>query len=183
MGVADAGTFKLRFRTKVTAPIPFNANKEVLEKAIEALDSLGGATYAGDVKIELVPNTGSQICSANAGANGTKIRVYFESELGDLPPIVPVFQISGQSESTLHFNNTKSETIVVYTDGEIIDGVVSIKGATESNECADRGICERETGLCHCFHGFGSSNGNGMRSKAGTRGDCGYVLPTFTIQE
>merc|ERR1711871_833065 len=181
--VADGGTFKLRFRTKVTNPIPYKADKPVLEKEIEALDSLGGATYAGDVKIELVPNTASEICSRDAGYNGTKIRVYFESELGDLPPIVPIFQISGQTQSTLLFNSTTSKTITVYTDGESIDGVVSIKGTTESSECADRGICERETGICHCFHGFGSSNGNGMRSKAGTRGDCGYVLPTFTISD
>lgn len=181
--VADAGTFKLRFRTKVTNPIPYNADKSVLEKEIEALDSLGGATYAGDVKIELVPNTESQICSNDPGNNGTKIRVYFESELGDLPPIVPIFQISGQTQSTLYFNSSASTSVTVYTDGESIDGVVSIKGTTESSECADRGICERETGICHCFHGFGSSDGNGMRSKAGTRGDCGYVLPTFTITD
>lgn len=181
--VADAGTFKLRFRTKVTAPIAFNANKNELEAAIEKLDSLGGATYSGDVTIELVPNTAGTICSSDPGVNGTKIRVYFQSELGDLPTIVPIFQISGQTESTLQFNNSKATSVTVYTDGQTIDGVVSIKGTTESNECSDRGICERETGLCHCFHGFGSSNGNGMRSKAGTRGDCGYVLPTFTVNE
>ena len=109
--------------------------------------------------------------------------VYFESELGDLPPLVPIFQISGQTQSTLFFNSSTSKTVTVYTDGESVDGVVSIKGTTESSECSDRGICERETGICHCFHGFGSSDGNGMRSRAGTRGDCGYVLPTFTISD
>ena len=134
-------------------------------------------------ELTLVPNTAGTICSSDPGVNGTKIRVYFQSELGDLPTIVPIFQISGQTESTLQFNNSKATSVTVYTDGQTIDGVVSIKGTTESNECSDRGICERETGLCHCFHGFGSSNGNGMRSKAGTRGDCGYVLPTFTVNE
>ena len=84
--------------------IRINANKNELEAAIEKLDSLGGATYSGDVTIELVPNTAGTICSSDPGVNGTKIRVYFQSELGDLPTIVPIFQISGQTESTLQFN-------------------------------------------------------------------------------
>ena len=52
-------------------------------------------------------------------------------------------------------------------------------GTTENAECANRGICNRASGVCACFDGFGSSNGKGRHSIAGTRGDCGYVLPVF----
>merc|ERR1711871_1069860 len=180
--VADGGTFKLRFRTKVTEAIKFDATKEDLKKSLEALDSIGGATYAGDVTVELTPATRNKICSDDPSVNGTKIRVQFNSELGDVPALVPIFRVSGDTKSSLLFNNSYQESISVFTDGAAVDGLMSLKGTVESAECSNRGICERETGICRCFPGFGSSDGNGMRSKAGTRGDCGYILPTFIVE-
>ena len=180
--VADGGTFKLRFRTKVTAPISFDASKADLKKAIEALDSIGGVTYLGRVTIESTPPTATAVCSNQDNENATKIRIYFDSELGDLPPLVPIYQVSGQSAATLSFNGAASKTITIYADGQQIDSLYSRKGTTESAECSNRGTCERETGNCLCYPGFGSSNGNGMQSKAGTRGDCGYVLPVYNME-
>ena len=44
------------------------------------------------------------------------------------------------------------------------------KGKKENDECSRHGECNRDIGLCKCFDGYRSSNGNGL---AGIRGDCG----------
>ena len=49
----------------------------------------------------------------------------------------------------------------------------SLQGNKENILCSNRGICDHMTGLCTCFRGFGSSDGNGG---PGTRGDCGHFL-------
>lgn len=54
----------------------------------------------------------------------------------------------------------------------------SVLGSKENDVCAGRGMCDTETGLCHCFATaageiYASSNGYGA---AGIRGDCGHVL-------
>lgn len=180
--VADGGTFALRFRGETTAPIKYNAAKEDIEKAIEELRSVGGATYVGDVTVEFFPLTETSACSTETRNNGTIIRIYFDSELGDLPEMVPSYAQTLSLVSSLDGTST-DPSVVVLSDGESLGSYTSVKGTTENAECSNRGICDRSTGLCTCSPGFGSSNGNGMNSEAGTRGDCGYVLPVFRGEE
>jgi len=58
-----------------------------------------------------------------------------------------------------------------------LDGVTDINfderyaGTKEYSECSGRGLCDRDTGTCHCFNGYGSSDGQGG---PGDRADCGY---------
>lgn len=47
-------------------------------------------------------------------------------------------------------------------------------GTKEWEECSGRGLCSRETGVCACFSGYGSSDG---QNNPGPYEDCGYVLP------
>lgn len=160
---AVGGTFQLRFRTQVTTHIAATATKYDVEKAIEALYSIGGATYIGDVIIEysLQNNTA---CMPPPQTNN--ITIFFQSELGNLPKMYV------HSNKLGPFGNGTNASITSVTVRE---------GNTENAECANRGICDRASGLCTCFAGFGSSNGNGRYSQAGTRGDCGYVLPTYQV--
>lgn len=54
------------------------------------------------------------------------------------------------------------------------------QGTKSDITCSGRGLCNTETGLCECFAGFGSSDGD---SSAGTRRDCGYVLPILPPEQ
>jgi hypothetical protein len=47
----------------------------------------------------------------------------------------------------------------------------SVAGTKENALCSARGACDRATGLCACFAGFGASDGRGG---AGDTPDCGY---------
>ena len=106
--------------------------------------------------------------------------VYFESELGNLPEMVV-----SQNKLGFYGNGTGQGGEVNAPKLSGGEGPVAIHvqtrqdGTTENAECANRGICNRASGVCACFDGFGSSNGKGRHSIAGTRGDCGYVLPVF----
>ena len=72
-----------------------------------------------------------------------------------------------------------------YPNGDVplmsleVDGVALTiqeqrKGSTEDDECSLRGLCNRETGECECFSGFGASDGQGGE---GSIANCGYILP------
>jgi hypothetical protein len=191
--MATSGVFRLRFRGYETADLSWDSTIYDVEKAIEGLQSTGGpmgATWQGDVIVEVTKGhpTGcnaTACCAYNSTANdpslpetwvGNKLTIYWISELGNLPPLVVTKNELGQ------FNNGTGASRW-YTDDE---GPVSISvatqrdGTTENAECSNRGICNRATGICACFAGFGSSNGNGRFSIAGDRGDCGYVMPVYT---
>ena len=97
--------------------------------------------------VDVAFSTGAAACS---GA-GVGIAITFKSELGDLPDMTAgVASLQGGA------------------------GTVSIaettKGTKENLACSDRGICDELTGVCKCFKGYSTSDGDGNE---GRRGDCG----------
>jgi len=100
----------------------------------------------GDVTVTYSVNT------SGACENNNVISIKFMDNFGSLPSLIGAVD---------------SGTISITADGS----GNSIKGTKEDAECSNRGICNTGTGICECFVGFTSSDGNG---NAGNRGDCGY---------
>lgn len=61
----------------------------------------------------------------------------------------------------------------VYTDGEIVHGLGSIRGTTETAVCNNRGLCDTTSGVCHCFPLWTSGDGR-RQGGPGFEADCGY---------
>ena len=88
----------------------------------------------------------SQLVCSNAG---TDTLVEFYRPTGD----VPLLQVS--DASTLTVSDYR-------------------QGTREWEECSGRGLCDRGTGVCTCFPGYGSSDGQGG---PGPYEDCGHPIP------
>ena len=61
----------------------------------------------------------------------------------------------------------------------------TVPGTKTDQICNNRGLCSVTTGLCTCYGGFASSNGQGRTAGSsagttGTLGDCGFESSTPT---
>ena len=102
----------------------------------------------GQVSVELFDNTQvNKLCSPKT----SQMLVTFKTVHGPLPLLKASYQ------------NIDYLKITEY-----------VQGNKENWECSGRGICDRTLGVCNCFPGYGSSDGQGG---SGTLGDCGYILP------
>jgi len=152
---AGGGTFTLQFRGKTTVAIAFNAGKNAIQNALEALPTLG----VGHV---IVLMEAAQACT-ESGASSTSFTVEFVQEFGALPLLVP--------DKSRLFNLNSISGPALFTVSK------QIGGTKENAVCSNRGVCDTATGDCMCNTNYATSNGV---AGSGTRGDCGY--PTATIQ-
>ena len=91
VGGSTAGTtFKLQFRDKQTAAIPYDATAATIEAALEALDSIGDIAVTATTGGATVP--GLAACTASPG---TVITFSFSTEHGDVPPLRVVMSGAG----------------------------------------------------------------------------------------
>jgi len=102
----------------------------------------------GKVAVELVDSAKVDSLCTRAGS---QIMVTFLTTHGALPLLQYTYQ------------NIDYLTVTRYKEG-----------TKQTLECSGRGVCDRTLGVCQCFDGFGSSDGQGG---SGTSGDCGYLLP------
>jgi hypothetical protein len=155
---ATSGTFKFKFRDEVTGPISFNAWPaassesgaavgtglgESLESKLEALTSIE------DVTVSVTGSSTGKICDSDSAT----FAITFTHEHGDLP--------------TLSILGSTISGAFAYTSGS-----PSVAGTKTEQECSNRGLCVRTSGICTCDTGFLSSDGTGT-NVAGDNGDCG----------
>jgi len=106
---------------------------------------------------------------------GAHVEIYSSGAvaLGEYAATPTVAAVETQMHSTV-VSESQSNGMNAGTALAVERDLVSVTGTTEAAECSDRGICDRALGTCRCFDGYRSSDGNG---KAGTRGDCGFLVP------
>ena len=184
--IADGGQFVLGFRQAETIRLNHNATDAEVEAALEDLTTLTdlNVTFydylgmvnetttddAGHVHWEIVPAV--TIARTNAACNTSGLRmmvVTFETTHSDLPALIR--DVSVLSDDVNSNGNLNTGVINIATDGEVLQGITSVKGTTENEFCNNRGICDLTTGVCHCFQAWASSDGKGNLGKLG---DCGF---------
>lgn len=120
----------------------------------EVKAALEALSTVGKVNVEVVAANGNNtLCQSS----GSEFMVTFKTVHGALPLI---------TATTL---NVDSFNVVEYLQGTKKDIV-----------CSGRGLCNEETGMCECFAGFGSSDGDG---NIGSLRDCGYILPILPTSQ
>jgi hypothetical protein len=153
---ANSGAFTLSFRNHTTISIAYSATPATLAAAITALPSVG-AVYAYIKSTGVADHASSEttaICSNDPDDNH-HVNIVFQTEMGDVPTLTTV-------DNTLAHGSA-----LVFTIGPIHEAIGKVV------ECSGKGECDRTTGVCACWAGWGSSDGQNAR---GTRGDCGVSL-------
>jgi hypothetical protein len=148
----DIGSIEFKFRDESTT-VAVSSTAADLEAALNSLSTINGVSvtysdpniYVGAPGLEA---DSLRICRAT----GQLVDIEFLSPTGNVPEV----QVSSST----------------------VDGDLSISttqdGTKEYITCSGRGLCDHAFGVCECFHGYASSNGQG---KVGTFGDCGYKNP------
>lgn len=152
----DSGSFALTFRGETTRILEGIESAVDLEAALNALPSTGrvSVTYADPSIYSGAPDLLADSLHLCRSSNQI-IAVEFLSPTGDVPPITA----------------KKLENFGIDDSIEVSE---FIKGTKEYIVCSGRGLCNHDTGLCECFTGFASSDGQG---NAGTLRDCGFKSP------
>lgn len=163
--IAAGGHFRLKFRGKLTDPIPADATPYELKLYLESLPTVGKVNVRSS-KFANTPNyTSGSICTLDG-------KFYYEVEFLSLFGPAPLLQVEDQT---------------LYGSLGTID-IYSIQKSTDTGlyECSQRGICNERNGECECVGNFVFSNQNKDYKwtyfssdgcgKLGTRGDCGVYL-------
>ena len=144
---ATGGSFALKFRGATTSTIPSTASSLALESALASLPTVG------NVIVTFATTSASSICSST-GVTGN---ITFTAVLGATPLL-----------------KTATSSLTVTANGVTSTGQITflrrIAGKGTLYECSGHGQCDRSTGECQCYPGYGSSDGYGH---FGIRGDCG----------
>ena len=149
----DAGSFHLSFRGE-TVSVTAIATAAELETLLNSLSTLERVSVSYEDPAIYVGASGLdvdalQICRASEGI----VNIEFLSPTGNVPELI--------------ISNT------VDIDGDLTITTVQ-DGNKEYIDCSGRGICDHTSGLCKCFTGFVSSDGQG---NIGSRRDCGAKNP------
>lgn len=161
--VANSGTFVLYFRGLPSETIRWDATALEVKAALERIK------YITRVKVSFsLP--GATACQPLVNI----ISVEFLDQFGALPPLVAEMD-SEMSLGGGQISIFANKECCVEDDNHVI--LRPVTGTKENDECSNRGMCNRNDGLCYCYNtngdSYASSNGYG---RVGLRGDCGFAI-------
>ena len=161
--------FRLTFRGVETRRIRFDASPSDLKAALEEITTIG--------RVSVTFHTSSTVC---AGGEGSKVSLVLKTETGGSPFVDLTTRIFVPSPPPIRAGSEVVSVALTFAEDMIpksIDGLTNINSTRESNVCADRGTCNRNTGECECYDGFkrGSMHGTGacdeIQKHTALRGD------------
>mmetsp|Transcript_31518 Transcript_31518/g.62938 ORF Transcript_31518/g.62938 Transcript_31518/m.62938 type:complete len:863 (+) Transcript_31518:83-2671(+) len=170
---ADGGAFKMFWRGDISPDILWDYRLEDIRAVFESMLSVGKV----DIKFGLKNNNTFACGKANHS-----FFVEYQTEYGDLPLLKPI--VKNRDNTYRLFKHGSGAGAQDSTTGAAV-GVVQVtryqKCTKENLECGRQGICNEDTGFCHCMAGLVSGGGtrheghDSYGSNAyGHRGDCGY---------
>ena len=174
--VATGGSFKVMWRESTSPDIAWNMKKQGIILAFEEMLSIG------KVDVHFGKNNNQSIACGRDGNHS--FFVEFMTEFGDQMPLIdPV--VRNADNSYRLFRHGDGEDRAQTRDTGARPGIVQVsryqKGTKENLECGRQGVCNEDTGYCHCLAGLvsgGGTNHEGHDSYGtnayGHRGDCGY---------
>ena len=94
---------------------------------------------------------------------GDRLRIITTGHVNGVAPIWETRTVDSVTYAHTPMGCIPSEKVIVgcsvsfgYTNGHDMKPVyIDTSGTTEAKVCSGRGLCEEETGLCKCFHGYG----------------------------
>jgi len=139
--------------------IPWNADPAMLKAALLQIPLLT------DLQVSFSVNT--TLCNSYANV----VTIQFTQQFGALPPLVAEVDTVMAGRGGTVIVSANGNPVLTDVHGKRF---TSVTGTKEADPCANRGLCDHTTGVCHCFDSNGdaydSSNGYGS---PGIRGDCG----------
>ena len=176
--VATGGAFKMFWREAVSPDITFDMGELEIRQAFEDMTSISKVdiTFGRDNKGE----NASKACGSDGNHS---FFVEFKTEFGSLPLLEPIVRNGDNS-----FRLYKDDACIgdrPRTGACSESGIVQVfryqKSTKENLECGRQGICNEDTGFCHCMAGLVSGGGTHAAghdsfgtNAYGHRGDCGF---------
>jgi len=172
---ATGGAFKMVWRESTSPDIKWNAKQGEIISAFEDMLSIGKVNITFGTK-----NNNSEAC----GDRNHSFFVEFMTEFGDQHPIMQPIVLNGDNSFRLYRNGDGEDRPQSAATGAAV-GLVRVsryqKGTKENLECGRQGICNEDTGFCHCLAGLVSGGGTNHKGHHtfgtdayGHRGDCGF---------
>ena len=157
VNINSVGSIVLSYGDQFTKPIPHDATSAYIENVLENLKGLE------DISVFI--SSGSVLCSQ--GGSLTEVTFILPQK----PKYRLVATIYEKFDGWVNLRANGEQSLINSTK-------ISVGGTKEYIECSNRGICDKNSGLCNCLKNFYSSNGLGS---SGKRGDCGHFELFTTI--
>ena len=179
-----SGSFKFTFRSSQTLDISYADTADMLKEKLEAIDTIDSVaiSFSSTAAFSVCTSDGSNIVTIKflSQTGGSPWMDKFLRTVAPAPPNIYV-EVNGL---TVELGQDQVGQKFPHPNGDLdyASNLITfndINGTKEFNTCSDRGLCSYGLGLCTCFSGYGSSDGNG---KEGKLGECGYVEPYITAQ-